>query len=426
MNHSSIPRIAVLVDLPRGPQAGGHVKFWERIAAAAARSQLPFDLTVYFSGGEDSGKLAPHVRLRQLPPVFSTARLKFLQDIPDHTDLARHHARLAKELQDYDVLHATDGFFAFARTAESVSRRCHIPLITSFHTDTPSYARIFTRRLIERNCAAGWLRRALLDKWNVPERQQCRMIARLGRHLGHCRHALAARGEDRQLAEGILGAARVHRLRLGIDRTLFMPRRRDRSAFEAMYRIDPGSIILLFVGRLDIGKNIYVLIEAVEHLLRQGLPLHLIAAGQGPARDDIVRRLGRHASAPGFVPPEDLARLYTEADLLALPSEVEICSMAAVEALASGSPVFVTEKSGIAPIFDAAPAIKIVPDGVHGWVDALRLFAADPTQRDAMRKAAEQYGDARLASWSDVLEQDIFPVWQKAHAGKARKLCSAA
>ena len=122
MNHSSAPpRIAVLVDLPRGPQAGGHVKFWERIAAAA-RSPLPFDLTVYFSGSADSGKLAPHVRLRQLPPVFSTARLKFLQDIPDHTDLARHHARLAKELQDYDVLHATDGFFAFAQSSNRAAQ----------------------------------------------------------------------------------------------------------------------------------------------------------------------------------------------------------------------------------------------------------------------------------------------------------------
>jgi hypothetical protein len=46
------PCIAVLVDLPRTPEAGGHVKWWERLAAAAAAEPdaLPFDLTIYFSG----------------------------------------------------------------------------------------------------------------------------------------------------------------------------------------------------------------------------------------------------------------------------------------------------------------------------------------------------------------------------------------
>ena len=43
-------RVAALVDLPRSPQAGGHVKCWERLAHAAADGGLPLDLTVYFSG----------------------------------------------------------------------------------------------------------------------------------------------------------------------------------------------------------------------------------------------------------------------------------------------------------------------------------------------------------------------------------------
>ena len=43
-------RVAALVDLPRSPEAGGHVKCWERLAAAAADGALPLDLTVYFSG----------------------------------------------------------------------------------------------------------------------------------------------------------------------------------------------------------------------------------------------------------------------------------------------------------------------------------------------------------------------------------------
>jgi hypothetical protein len=113
------PKIAALVDLPRAAGSGGHVKWWERIAAAAAdQPDFPFDLTVYFSGDAADEVLAPHVRLRSLSPVFSTARLKFLPYTPDDTDLAPYHPRLARELARYDLIHTTDGFFAFARTAE--------------------------------------------------------------------------------------------------------------------------------------------------------------------------------------------------------------------------------------------------------------------------------------------------------------------
>src|SRR5271154_6235561 len=162
-------RVAVLVDLPRSPQAGGHVKCWERLAAA--QTSLPLDLTLYFSGTAPDEILGPRTRIRHLPPVFSTARLKFLPYVPDHTDLAPWHPRLARELAQYDVIHTTDGFFAFAQTAERVSRAKGIPLVTSFHTDTPSYTRILTRQTIEKIFGHGWMGRKMLQDWNIPERQ---------------------------------------------------------------------------------------------------------------------------------------------------------------------------------------------------------------------------------------------------------------
>src|SRR5579871_1876528 len=91
-------RVAALVDLPRSPEAGGHVKCWERLAHAAADGDLPLDLTVYFSGRRKTEILGPGARMAQLPPVFSTAQLKFLPYVPDHTDLAPYHRSLAREL----------------------------------------------------------------------------------------------------------------------------------------------------------------------------------------------------------------------------------------------------------------------------------------------------------------------------------------
>ncbi|MGH7005433.1 MAG: hypothetical protein ACREIP_15945, partial [Alphaproteobacteria bacterium] len=94
-------RVAVLVDLYWTPAAGGHVKFWERAAAGAAG--LPgLDLTVYFAAEADGEHpIAANVRYRLLRPVFTTKRVPFLAHVPDHTDLAPYHPRLAKDLPGF-------------------------------------------------------------------------------------------------------------------------------------------------------------------------------------------------------------------------------------------------------------------------------------------------------------------------------------
>ena len=407
-------RVAVLVDLARSPEAGGHVKCWERLAAGAAEGDLPLDLTVYFSGRGPDESLGPRVRLRSLPPVFSTANLKFLPYVPDHTDLAPYHPRLARELAQYDVIHTTDGFFAFARTAERVSRIRGIPLVTSIHTDTPSYTRIFTQQTIEKIFGKGRLGRRMVEEWRWPEKQGQKMERRLRAHLTHCCAALAMRAEDRALVESVLDSARVHNMRRGVDKTMYGLFQRHRAAVERDYGIPPGRIAVLFAGRVDIGKNIYTLIEAMARLIAEGLPLHLVIAGVGPAAADVQKKLGNCASLPGFVPPAELARLYASVDVLAVSSEVETYSMVALEAIMSGCPVLVSRKSGVAKLFDHTPAIEAVESGVEAWAAILRNFAAQPAKRETMRAAAADYGCTHLTSWHDVLAEDLLDVWQKA------------
>jgi glycosyltransferase involved in cell wall biosynthesis len=414
-------RVAALVDLPRSPRAGGHVKYWERLAAAAAElagGAAPLDLTVYFSGDAPDETLAPNVRLRHLSPVFSTARLKFLPYVPDHTDLAPWHPRLARELPRYDLIHATDGFFAFTRTAERVARARGIPLTTSLHTDTPAYARLFTRQTIEALCARRpWLRRILIEDWRVQERQGARMDRRLTRHLRQCAHAFVTRAEDQGLAQSVLDAARVSLMRVGVDKAMFGPRRRDLAGVRRDYAIPEDRVIALFVGRVDAGKNAPVLKEAAAQAIASGAPLHLVVAGLGPMSQDFAQVLGDRVSLPGFVRPDELARLYASVDFLALPSEVEIHSMAAVEAIASGCPAMVARAAGSASLFGATPAVLAVDGGAQNWAAAMRDLAADPERREAMRRAALAYRDTRLASWGEALYEDFLPGWQAALSG---------
>ncbi len=418
-------RVAALVDLPRSPQAGGHVKCWERLAQAAAHADLPLDLTVYFSGRRRDEELGPRARLAHLPPTFSTAQLKFLPYVPDHTDLAPYHPKLAPVLAGYDVIHTTDAFFAYARTAESVSRRRSIPLVTSFHTDTPSYTRIFTRQTIEARFGASWPARKLIDDWKVHERQGRRMDQRLLQHIRRCDYVAATRDEDHELAVSVLGGSRVGRLRLGVDKEVFGPHRADRAGVEARFGVPPGRILILFVGRLDVGKNIHTLIEAIERLSAEGLPVHLITAGVGPAAAEIRERLGDSATVAGFVEPKELARLYASVDLVALASEVEIRSMVGVEAMASGCPVLVSEKSGVAQLYGHTPAMRVVASGAAAWTSALRHIALDVAGRAAMCRAALDYARRELASWRDVLAEDLYALWHEAAEASARAKLTA-
>jgi len=407
-------RVAALVDLPRSPEAGGHVKCWERLAYAAADASLPLELTVYFSGRRRSETLGPGARLAHLPPIFSTAQLKFLPYVPDHTDLAPYHPGLARALAGYDVIHTTDAFFAFARTAESVSRRRGVPLTTSFHTDTPSYTRIFTRQTIEARFGSGWPARKLIDDWQVPERQGRRMDERLVQHLRRCAFVAATTAEQHELAASILGRSRVGHLRLGIDKQMFSPHRADRAGVAAELGLAPGDIAVLFVGRLDVGKNIHTLVDAVAALRAEGLPLRLVTAGVGPAEAEVRAKLGDAAIVPGFVAPERLARLYASVDLVALVSEVEIRSMVGVEAMASGAPVLVSKKSGVAELFQHTPAMRVVDGGAAAWARALREVVTCGNTLVAMRAAAVDYARRELAGWAEVLEDDLFSLWREA------------
>ncbi|MDP9127804.1 MAG: glycosyltransferase, partial [Pseudomonadota bacterium] len=224
--------------------------------------------------------------------------------------------------------------------------------------------------------------------------------------------ALVTRSEDHVLAEHLLGAKNVHHLRLGVDKAVFGPHRADRGGVKAAYRIPADRIVVLFVGRIDVGKNIHTLASAMERVIGRGVPLHLVAAGLGPATEEVKNRLGDHVSLPGFVPPGDLAKLYASVDCLALSSEVEIRSMAGVEAMASGCPVLVSKQSGVAELFDHTPAMRTVRSGEDNWAEALSSFAAAPERRDEMRAAALDYSRNHLASWRDVLAEDLFAVWK--------------
>lgn len=408
-------KVGALVDLERGPEAGGHVKCWERLALAATAFADRLDLTIHFMGSKPQREiLSDNVRLVIEPPVFSTARLPFLSHVPDHTDLARWHPRLARCLVRYDVIHTTDAFFAYARTATRVARKAGIPLVTSVHTNTPEYARIYTGLTIERLVRTGPVRRLLIDRLGLDRRVERRMLARLEAHQRRCAFTLLARPERIAGARARLGG-RVGVLRRGVDRSAFNPSRRDRAWLAASLGIPADCVVVLFVGRVNPEKNVLVLADAVAGLVARGLPLQLICAGKGELREAVLARLGGRASCPGPVEPALLARLYASADLFALPSQIEESANVVPEALASGLPVLLSREGGMGrALIEGETGMALPGASVGAWGEAIEALARDGERRARMARAARRYAETALPSWEEVLAEDLLPRWQAA------------
>ena len=242
------------------------------------------------------------------------------------------------------------------------------------------------------------------------------MQAQLRRHLRHCDHVLALRPEDRTAIAAANRNTPISRLRLGVNRSVFHPTSSRRDALCAQLNIPAGRLLVLFVGRLDEGKNIYPLIEACHTLIQQGFHPHLIAAGIGPADTAIKAQLGDHATLCGFVAAPDLAALYNAVDVLAIPSEVEIGSLVLIEALACGLPILVSSASGLATLHGPSPALEAVASGAEAWRTALHSLLTQPEHREAMRAAAQTNARDRVADWNAILREDLYPAWEQALA----------
>ena len=409
-------RVGVLVDLHWGPNAGGHVKTWERLAAAAVEADERIDLTVHFLGDRNATHpLGPHVRYQTHPPLFSSAHLPFLSEMPGHTDLAPHNPLLSSRLRGYDVIHTTDGTFASARTAARVSRWHGIPLTNSVHTTTPYYTRVFTAATVQRVAGEGLLSRLLLERWSVPRAAEAHMQRLLDEHHRRCAFVLASRTDDRARLAALLGPERVGLLRRGIERELFNPGRRDRAWLSTTFGIPPGRRVVISVGRLDPIKNVLVLARAVRQLVDQGLDLQLFCAGKGPDRDAVTALLGERVTSPGMLPPDTLARVYASADVCAQPAVVEELSNAVLEGASSALPLVVAAGSGSERfVVEGKTGLVSREATPQAWAEALAELLRDPERTAAMGRDAHVWSLANAPTWHEVFVHDLLPAWRAA------------
>ena len=210
--------------------------------------------------------------------------------------------------------------------------------------------------------------------------------ARTAQHYGRvvCTTAWAAGEFER------LGAANLARVPLGVDLELFSPDRRTVSLRDRYAR--PDEVLIVHCGRLSVEKKPERSIEAVAALRAAGVPAVLVVAGDGPLRERLVRRAaGLPVAFIGFVPDRvALASLLASADVVLAPGPVETFGLAALEALACGTPVVVSASSALPEVIGDAGIAVDGEDFAAGLASVLERPVAQ--RRAAARRRAREFG----------------------------------
>jgi len=174
-----------------------------------------------------------------------------------------------------------------------------------------------------------------------------------------------------------------------------------------------GQILLVHCGRLSAEKKPQRSLTTLVTLRADGLPVRLVVAGDGPLRPRLGRRAAR-AGLPvtftGFLPGRaDLAALLASADVAIAPGPAETFGLAALEALACGTPVVVSAESALPEVAGEAGA-SVPGEDLAAGVRAV-LARPEPARRAAARTRAGCY------SW-DIAVRGFLEVHAQAWAGE--------
>ncbi|MFB7929179.1 glycosyltransferase family 4 protein [Streptomyces sp. NPDC056039] len=156
---------------------------------------------------------------------------------------------------------------------------------------------------------------------------------------------------------------------------------------------------LLFVGRLQIQKNVARLLDAMA-LVRSEVRLRIVGDGElRAALQAKAARLGlRDVEFAGALHGEDLVKAYADSDAFVLPSDKEGMPLVVLEAMAAGLPVVATDVPGNRELV-AGTGLLAAPEPAALARRIDELAADEELWRSLARRGART---AEGLSWSRV------------------------
>jgi glycosyltransferase involved in cell wall biosynthesis len=376
-----VPRVAYLPDSFHEVNGVAHTS--RNFVAYAERHGLPF-LCVRAGGRatafEQTGELS------SLELGRSKVSVRMEKDLEFDTIFWRHAGTIRRELERFrpDVIHIT-GPSELGMFGAYFAWELGVPLAASWHTNLHEYA---ARRM-------GWLTRHLSERQGATTERGVEggALWTTSQFYKLANVLFAPNDELCRMLELTTGRP-CYLMQRGVDTELFSPSHRTRPE-------NDGKVVLGYVGRLSIEKNVALLARVERELTAMGVKgVRFLIVGHG-SEEAALRRELPQAEFAGVLRGAALAKAYANMDVLVFPSHTDTFGNVVLEALASGVPAVVTGDGG--PKY-------IVRDHETGFVTVDDRFAEtigelvqDRVRLDVMRLRAREY--ALGCSWDAVFDR---------------------
>ena len=376
----SQPRVAYFPDSFHEVNGVAHTS--RHFEAFARRRNLPF-LCVRAGDRAQAVIEDGNVWTLELPRGFLSFALE--KDLRFDPAFLRHIPLIGEVLERFkpDLIHIT-GPSEVGMLGAGLAHHFGLPLAASWHTNVHEYA---ARR-------SGWFLRLLPKRHSAGAGQKIEdlSMAVAAQFYSVAQVLFAPNPELCALLERTTGRS-CYLMPRGVDAKLFHPAKRNRNP-------EDRDLVLGFVGRLSVEKNVALLAQVQEELERMGVTnFRFLIVGHGGLQDWLRERLPR-AEFTGVLKGEALAEAYASMDLFVFPSHTDTFGNVVLEALASGVPAIVTPDGGPRTIVHDGVTGRVVSDA--DFASAVAAVLADPARHAQMRHAARSY--ALTASWDSVFE----------------------
>lgn len=153
-------------------------------------------------------------------------------------------------------------------------------------------------------------------------------------------------------------------IRLGVDPIHFSQKTQNKLN---------GIFEILCVGRLAPSKGQLILVDAVNALVKEGLPLRLRLIGNGPDWDLLKKKENNHILLEGTVNQDKIHQFYSQADLFVLSSFAEGLPIVLMEAMSIEIPCISTFVNGIPELIENnVDGLLIAPSSIEELRNAIR------------------------------------------------------
>ena len=126
------------------------------------------------------------------------------------------------------------------------------------------------------------------------------------------------------------------------------------------YAIEKAATVFLFAGKLDVNKNVGLLINAFVSIKNEGCVLLIVGTGNEDTRLKEMAQNNTNVIFVGFVNQEDMPSLYAASNVFVLPSKGETWGLCINEAMAAGNAIIASDGCGA--------AADLIQQGRNGFI----------------------------------------------------------